>query len=77
MFVLPSGLTVKDFFDAILLEVEVPWNFGKLLNDEDWREHAVNLSRVPPYLYRTLPDPYQFADWREWAMRAYPMMEPR
>jgi hypothetical protein len=24
---------------------------------------------------RNPPNPYQFDDWREWAMRAYPMLE--
>ena len=70
-------MTVADWFDAVLLETEGAWAFGKLLDPLDWQRYAVNFLRASPYNTRTLPDPYQYKDWKEWAMRAYPMMEAR
>lgn len=73
----PAGMTVTDWFDAVMMETETPWAFGKLLDPSKWQDHAVNFLRASPYNGRTMPNPYQFTDWREWAVRAFPMLEPR
>jgi len=31
--------------------------------------------KASPFSTRAVPDPYQFDDWREWAMRVYPLLE--
>lgn len=43
----------------------------------DWAAHTNSSSEVNAcgYSQRNVPDPYQFTDWREWAQRAYPMLE--
>ena len=71
----PRGMTVQEYFDSLLLSVPDVWAFGALLDPDKWQDYAVGFVRAPFMAQRALPDPYQFSDWREWAMRAYPMLE--
>lgn len=71
----PRGMTIQEYFDAVLLAVPDVWAFGALLDPDKWQDYAVGFVRAPLMAQRALPDPYQFSDWREWAMRAYPMLE--
>lgn len=71
----PRGLSIQEYFSAVLLVVPGGWNFGALLDPDKWQDYAVGFVRAPSMAQRALPDPYQFSDWREWAMRAYPMLE--
>ena len=71
----PQGLTLQQWFDAVMLITASDWAFGKLIDPRNWQEHAAGFVRAPPYAQRALPDPYQFDDWREWAQRVYPMLE--
>ena len=70
----PRGMTLRNWSDAVLVSVNAGWSLGKL-TDDNWQDWAVGFVRAPTFAQRILPDPYQFSDWREWAMRAYPMLE--
>jgi hypothetical protein len=76
MIIDPRGMSIQQWFDAVILDTGSDWAFGKLL-DDDWQEFATGFVRAPPFVQRTLPDPYRFDDWREWAMRTVTMMEYR
>lgn len=67
MAINPIGMTLRDYADAVVLTT--PGVVSRLEGD-DWRAWAADLNDT-----LDLPDPYQFADWREWAMRAYPAFE--
>ena len=41
----------------------------KLLDPEEWREWATNILDTPNFEGQNVPNPYQFEDWMEWAMR--------
>jgi hypothetical protein len=45
------------------------------MSEDDWQDWAVGFVRASDFTQRVVPDPYQFDDWREWAMRVYPMLE--
>jgi hypothetical protein len=51
------------------------WSFGRLDDEARWQDWAVGLLRANTLSPQNLPDPYAFDDWREWAMRVYPMLE--
>lgn len=70
----PRGLGLHEWADALLLVVNDVSTIGRLLGD-DWQPWAVGIVRSQPFVQRVLPDPYQFTDWRDWAMRVYPMLE--
>jgi hypothetical protein len=68
-------MTLKDWADSVILSVTDVWSFGKLVNEDDWQSWAKAFVVANGYSQRNVPDPYMFTDWREWAQRAYPMLE--
>ena len=70
----PRGLTLRDWADSMVLTSPVGQPIGRL-NGADWQRWAANFVKAPGYSQRSVPDPYQFDDWREWAMRAYLSLE--
>jgi hypothetical protein len=71
----PRHMTLKDWADSVILSVTDVWSFGKLVNEDDWQSWAKAFVFANGYSQRNVPDPYMFTDWREWAQRAYPMLE--
>lgn len=71
----PRGMTLRDWADSVILSVGDAWSFGKLEDESRWQDWAVGFVRASNFTQRAVPDPYGFNDWREWAMRAYPMLE--
>jgi hypothetical protein len=70
----PRGMTMHQWFDAVVLDTKSNWTFGRLDGD-DWRAYATQFLHA--FIPRVLPDPYQFDGWRDWAMRAAVMLENR
>ena len=71
----PRGLTLLQWADAVILSVGDAWSFDKLPSEDQWHDWAVGFVRASPFTQRNVPDPYEFSDWRDWAMRAYPFLE--
>jgi hypothetical protein len=71
----PRGMGLIDWADSVILSVGDAWSFGRLDDENEWQGWATGFLRATPFSRRVVPDPYQFDDWREWAMRAYPMLE--
>lgn len=71
----PRGMRLQDWADSVILATRDRWAFGRLASEAEWQDWAVGFVRASRLTQRTLPDPYQFNDWREWAMRVYPMLE--
>jgi len=71
----PRGMAWQEWASAVLISVGDAWSFGSPPDETQWRDFAVGFVRAPTFAQRVLPDPYGFSDWRDWAMRAYPMLE--
>lgn len=71
----PTNMTFQNWGDGVYLALSLPFSFGATPPEEDWRSWAVGFVRAPGLAQRVLPDPYQFTDWREWAMRVNPLLE--
>ena len=69
----PHGMTVLDWSDSVILALDSAWSIPRLDDEERWQDWGVTLLRA--FAQRAIPDPYEFTDWRDWAMRAYPMLE--
>jgi hypothetical protein len=70
----PYGMTLTDWADSVILSAGDAWAFGRLQDESRWQDWAVAFLRGS-YSQTNAPDPYAFTDWREWAMRAYTMLE--
>lgn len=73
----PRNMTLTQWADAVILTVGDAWSFGRLNDEALWRDWAVAFLRATNSSPRNPPDPYQFSDWKQWAMLAYPMLEDR
>lgn len=71
----PRNMTLTDWADSVILAVSDARSFGKLEDESRWQDWAIGFVRASPFSQQAIPDPYQFADWRDWAERAYPMLE--
>jgi hypothetical protein len=71
----PRGMYWQDWASSVILAVGDAWSFGSPPAEDAWQDWAIGLVRASPFTQRALPDPYQFTDWREWAMRVYPTLE--
>lgn len=67
----PRGLSVREWCDRMVPNLASQVAPMKLDREEDWREWAIHVVQLLSRDLRgaTLPDPYQFTDWREWARR--------
>lgn len=64
----PTGMELRDWADQVVLDLDRYGAFGRLENEAEWRDWAVQFLNNTT-LGRNPPNPYQFADWREWAER--------
>ncbi len=71
----PIGLTLRDWADSVILDNGDAFSFGKLIDENAWQDWAAAFTVAQPFAQRAVPDPYQFDDWREWAMRSYTMLD--
>lgn len=71
----PRGMTLRDWADSVILSIPDVWSLPRLDDEARWQDWAVALLRAQPFATQVVPDPYGFDDWREWAQRAYPMLE--
>jgi hypothetical protein len=73
----PRGMSWQDWASSTILVVGDAWSFGTPPEETKWQDWAIGVVRASPFTQRTLPDPSTFSDWRDWAMRVYPMLEDR
>ena len=71
----PYGMELRDWADSVIGALTRQWDAAPLEDPARWQDWAVGLVRAPTLEQRVLPDPFQFSDWREWALLAYPMLE--
>lgn len=71
----PRNLTWQEWASGVVSSLNTAWNLGTPSSEQYWQDYAVGLVRAPFLAQRSLPDPYAFSDWREWATRSYPMLE--
>lgn len=68
MITQPFLMTLDDWASQVLVDLGRYGVFGRLTDDSRWQDWAVqfiNNSRIPG----SIPNPYQFKNWREWAER--------
>lgn len=65
----PRGMTLTDWTDNMSFILDKMVLVERLDNEEEWREWATNIIDTPTFEGQNVPNPYQFDDWREWAMR--------
>lgn len=65
---LPTNMTLNDWADAAVPYLEQFDSIGRLV-DDNWQAWGAKLTLALALSGFTIPDPYQFSDWRTWAER--------
>jgi hypothetical protein len=65
---LPMYMELVDWANQIALDLDPYGSFGRLDNPDNWQNWAMQFLNNTS-LGRNFPNPYDFADWREWAER--------
>ena len=63
----PTGMALHDWADQIVFDLSSSGLAPRLDND-DWQAWGISL-RNSIQLGQTLPDPYVYSTWPEWAQR--------
>lgn len=71
----PIGMSLQDWADSTILAIGDNYAVGRLDDEAEWKSWASGLVRSNNIVNRNPPNPYMFTDWREFAMRLYPMLE--
>lgn len=65
---LPVNMTLQDWADQIVLDLDSFGAFGRLLDDSGWQAWGMQFVNNAG-LKENIPIPYSFQDWKEWAER--------
>ena len=65
---LPTHMSLFDWANQVALDLDSYGALGRLDNEAEWQAWAMQFLNNTT-LGRNLPDPYGFADWRDWAER--------
>jgi len=66
---LPTNMELLDWAAQVVLDLDPYGAFGRLDREEDWQNWAAGLLSLGGIAQVGAPDPYQFSDWKDWAMR--------
>ena len=73
----PKGLTVTEWTDYVGSDL---WEFGqvpKLLDPKNWQDWGASVLGMTSISGINLPNPYNFTNWQEWAMRFNEIIDSR
>jgi hypothetical protein len=62
-------MTVKEWTDASQVNLERFGAIPALHTDKDWQSWGASLSNLSSLSGISVPNPYEFSDWRIWAER--------
>ena len=65
---LPSGMALRDWADQIALDLDSYGTFGRLDIESQWQDWAMQFLNTMS-LGESIPVPYSFNNWRDWAER--------
>lgn len=63
----PQGISIKDWCDSMVHELDSFGPIPVLQGEEDWQQWAIDLYRYPGIAARNPPDPRGFDDFYTWA----------
>ena len=65
---LPTGMQLRDWADQIALDLDSYGTFGRLDDETQWQNWAMQFLNNMS-LGESIPLPYSFENWRDWAER--------
>lgn len=73
----PYQLGVREWADVMTPILETFGNIGRLDDPTAWQRWGADILSLSSLSGVILPDPYEYADWREWAVRFVQILDTR
>ena len=71
----PRGIDLQYWADTLCLDLDEYAVIPQLSNPDRWQDWAAGLVGINGISQLNPPSPYQYTDWREWALRFYQMLD--
>jgi hypothetical protein len=71
----PRGIDLQYWADTLCLDLDDYAVIPQLYDPDRWQDWAAGLVGINGISQLNPPSPYQFNDWREWALRFYQMLD--
>ncbi len=70
----PRGIDLQAWADTLCLDLDEYAVIPQLYHESEWQNWAAGLISINGISQLNPPSPYQFDDWREWALRFYQVL---
>jgi hypothetical protein len=71
----PRGIDLQAWADTLCLDLDDYAVIPQLYDPDRWQDWAAGLVGINGISQQNPPSPYQFDNWREWALRFYQMLD--
>ena len=71
----PRTVDLRLWADSVVFDLEEFGPIGRLENESEWKDWGAGLIGINGISQRNPPSPYQYDDWKEWAIRFYQMFD--
>lgn len=71
----PRMVDLQFWADSVVFDLEKFGPIGRLENEAEWQDWGAGLIGINGISQRNPPSPYQYDDWKEWAIRFYQMFD--
>jgi len=69
MITQPFMMTLSDWADQIVLDLDKYGPLIRLDDPEKWQDWAIQFCVISGLSQKNTPNPYQYDDWQKWAER--------
>jgi len=71
----PRTMRLQDWADVTVYDLEQFGPIARLENESEWQNWAAGIIGINGISQQNPPSPYQYDDWREWAIRFYQVLD--
>lgn len=71
----PRTMRLQDWADVTVYDLEQFGPIARLENESEWQNWAAGIIGINGISQQNPPSPYQYDDWREWAIRFYQILD--
>lgn len=71
----PRTMRLQDWADVTVYDLEQFGPIARLEKESEWQNWAAGIIGINGISQQNPPSPYQYDDWREWAIRFYQVLD--
>jgi len=71
----PFMIGLRDWADQIVLDLSTYGVLSRLDDEDKWQDWGLQFCAISGLSQKNVPNPFSYADWREWAQRFVQMVD--